>query len=299
MKVAILGSGAMGCLFGAAFHRAGCNVTLIDIDQETVLPLHHDARHAADRRYDDRQRVLHRVEQDAADPLPAGRKNKDIEGVQVIADIVDKSCKGQIIQTRRKLPQHRFVRSAANEYESNLRARLVQDPRGSDYRILRLLVVVERTDVTDDERTAHTLPDRLRLFGIGNQTTAAAQYHSQLCLRFERAHDIGNLRRDSDDAGRMSIGQVCHSVISDRVINPSSRDIRRPRQQMPQQRRIDASPLMDVDQVCAAGRADDSRQMTGYLADFDSDFRDSLCQRRAPACNQTLFDAAQIQLPNQ
>lgn len=31
MKVAILGSGAMGCLFGAAFHRAGCVVTLIDV----------------------------------------------------------------------------------------------------------------------------------------------------------------------------------------------------------------------------------------------------------------------------
>jgi len=31
MKVAILGSGAMGCLFGAAFHRAGHDVTLVDV----------------------------------------------------------------------------------------------------------------------------------------------------------------------------------------------------------------------------------------------------------------------------
>ena len=36
MKVAILGSGAMGCLFGAAFHRAGCAVTLIDVSQPHV-----------------------------------------------------------------------------------------------------------------------------------------------------------------------------------------------------------------------------------------------------------------------
>ena len=28
MKVLILGAGAMGCLYGAAFHRAGCKVTL-------------------------------------------------------------------------------------------------------------------------------------------------------------------------------------------------------------------------------------------------------------------------------
>ncbi len=36
MKVAILGSGAMGCLFGAAFHRAGCAVTLVDVSQPHV-----------------------------------------------------------------------------------------------------------------------------------------------------------------------------------------------------------------------------------------------------------------------
>ncbi len=36
MKVGILGSGAMGCLFGAAFYRAGCEVTLIDVSQPHV-----------------------------------------------------------------------------------------------------------------------------------------------------------------------------------------------------------------------------------------------------------------------
>lgn len=36
MKIAILGSGAMGCLFGAAFHRAGCSVTLVDVSQPHV-----------------------------------------------------------------------------------------------------------------------------------------------------------------------------------------------------------------------------------------------------------------------
>jgi 2-dehydropantoate 2-reductase len=36
MKVAILGSGAMGCLFGAAFHHAGADVTLVDVSAAHV-----------------------------------------------------------------------------------------------------------------------------------------------------------------------------------------------------------------------------------------------------------------------
>ena len=36
MKVAILGSGAMGCLFGAAFHRAGAQVILVDVSTAHV-----------------------------------------------------------------------------------------------------------------------------------------------------------------------------------------------------------------------------------------------------------------------
>lgn len=36
MKVAVLGSGAMGCLYGSALARAGCEVTLVDIWKEHV-----------------------------------------------------------------------------------------------------------------------------------------------------------------------------------------------------------------------------------------------------------------------
>jgi 2-dehydropantoate 2-reductase len=36
MNVLILGSGAMGCLYGAAFHRAGCTVALVDVNREHV-----------------------------------------------------------------------------------------------------------------------------------------------------------------------------------------------------------------------------------------------------------------------
>ncbi|MBT2134427.1 2-dehydropantoate 2-reductase [Croceibacterium sp. LX-88] len=36
MKVLILGAGAMGCLYGAAFHRAGCEVTLVDVNRAHV-----------------------------------------------------------------------------------------------------------------------------------------------------------------------------------------------------------------------------------------------------------------------
>ena len=36
MNVVILGSGAMGCLYGAALHRAGCAVTLVDVNREHI-----------------------------------------------------------------------------------------------------------------------------------------------------------------------------------------------------------------------------------------------------------------------
>lgn len=36
MKVLILGAGAMGCLYGAAFHRAGCGVVLVDVNRAHI-----------------------------------------------------------------------------------------------------------------------------------------------------------------------------------------------------------------------------------------------------------------------
>ena len=36
MKVVILGAGAMGCLYGAALHRAGTDVVFVDVNQPHV-----------------------------------------------------------------------------------------------------------------------------------------------------------------------------------------------------------------------------------------------------------------------
>src|SRR5690606_30273500 len=36
MKVLILGAGAMGCLYGAAFHRAGADVTFVDVNRAHI-----------------------------------------------------------------------------------------------------------------------------------------------------------------------------------------------------------------------------------------------------------------------
>ena len=36
MNVLILGAGAMGCLYGAALHRAGCEVTFVDVNQAHI-----------------------------------------------------------------------------------------------------------------------------------------------------------------------------------------------------------------------------------------------------------------------
>ncbi|MCL6250739.1 2-dehydropantoate 2-reductase [Altererythrobacter sp. KTW20L] len=69
MKVAILGSGAMGCLFGAAFHRAGHDVTLVDVNAA-----HLDAINAHGLELDTRAGVEHlpipaRLPADAAGPF--------------------------------------------------------------------------------------------------------------------------------------------------------------------------------------------------------------------------------------
>lgn len=42
MRVAILGSGAMGCLYGAAWHRAGCDVRLVDVSQPHIDAINSD-----------------------------------------------------------------------------------------------------------------------------------------------------------------------------------------------------------------------------------------------------------------
>ncbi|MGZ3256811.1 MAG: ketopantoate reductase family protein [Croceibacterium sp.] len=39
MKIAVVGAGAMGCLYAAAFHRAGADVTLVDVDPEHIAAI--------------------------------------------------------------------------------------------------------------------------------------------------------------------------------------------------------------------------------------------------------------------
>ena len=39
MKIAVVGAGAMGCLYGGAFHRAGAEVTLVDINPEHIAAI--------------------------------------------------------------------------------------------------------------------------------------------------------------------------------------------------------------------------------------------------------------------
>jgi 2-dehydropantoate 2-reductase len=39
MKVAVVGAGAMGCLYAAAFHRAGAEVTLVDVNPEHIAAI--------------------------------------------------------------------------------------------------------------------------------------------------------------------------------------------------------------------------------------------------------------------
>jgi 2-dehydropantoate 2-reductase len=72
MKVLILGAGAMGCLYGAAFHRAGCEVVFVDVNQP-----HIDAINAAGLELETRAGTEHL-------PIPARRP----EEIDAPADLV-------------------------------------------------------------------------------------------------------------------------------------------------------------------------------------------------------------------
>jgi hypothetical protein len=54
-----------------------------------------------------------------------------------------------------------------------------------------------------------------------------------------------------------------------------------------------------MNEISTAHRPDNSRQLTGSLADLDPYICNSFGKRRLPARNQSLPDAQQIQLPNQ
>ena len=72
MKVLILGAGAMGCLYGAAFHRAGCEVVFVDVNQT-----HIDAINASGLELEKRAGVEHL-------PIPARRPEEIDEAVDLV-----------------------------------------------------------------------------------------------------------------------------------------------------------------------------------------------------------------------
>ena len=72
MKVLILGAGAMGCLYGAAFHRAGCEVVFVDVNQA-----HIDAINASGLELETRAGVEHL-------PIPARRPEEIDDPVDLV-----------------------------------------------------------------------------------------------------------------------------------------------------------------------------------------------------------------------
>lgn len=72
MKVLILGAGAMGCLYGAALHRAGCEVVFVDVNQS-----HIDAINARGLELETRAGVEHL-------PIPARRPEEIPEPVDLV-----------------------------------------------------------------------------------------------------------------------------------------------------------------------------------------------------------------------
>jgi 2-dehydropantoate 2-reductase len=69
MKVLILGAGAMGCLYGAAFHRAGAEVTLVDVNRPHVDAINARGLELETRAGVERLPIPARVPEEIADPV--------------------------------------------------------------------------------------------------------------------------------------------------------------------------------------------------------------------------------------
>jgi hypothetical protein len=133
--------------------------------------------------------------------------------------------------------------------------------------------------MTDDEPAANAILDCLDLFRVRFQSAAAAQYHRDFCFRFESFNDIGDLRSNRDDARGATVGNVCHSMLANRIVYSASSNIWSFAQQTSEISRIDAASFMDMYEVDSPCRPDDTRKVSGYFADLQPHPADSVGER--------------------
>jgi 2-dehydropantoate 2-reductase len=69
MKVLILGAGAMGCLYGAAFHRAGCEVAFVDVNRAHIDAINAQGLELETRAGTERLPIPARLPQEISDPV--------------------------------------------------------------------------------------------------------------------------------------------------------------------------------------------------------------------------------------
>ncbi len=103
MKVLILGAGAMGCLYGAAFHRAGSDVVFVDVNQA-----HIDAINAHGLELETRAGIEHL-------PIPA-RRAEEIEGAADLLVVFTKTfhTDAALVQMKRLIGPRTWLLSLQN-----------------------------------------------------------------------------------------------------------------------------------------------------------------------------------------
>jgi len=103
MKILILGAGAMGCLYGAAFHRAGSDVVFVDVNQA-----HIDAINAHGLELETRAGIEHL-------PIPA-RRAEEIEGAADLLVVFTKTfhTDAALVQMKRLIGPRTWLLSLQN-----------------------------------------------------------------------------------------------------------------------------------------------------------------------------------------
>jgi 2-dehydropantoate 2-reductase len=69
VKVLILGAGAMGCLYGAAFHRAGCAVVFVDVNRPHIEAINAHGLELETRAGTEHLPIPARLPQEVTDPV--------------------------------------------------------------------------------------------------------------------------------------------------------------------------------------------------------------------------------------
>jgi hypothetical protein len=174
---------------------------------------------------------------------------------KIVADVLDETCEGQVIEPGCRVFEHCLVAAAADEHEVKLGMGEAELACDGDDELLTLLAVIESADVTDDDATREAPPDGARSSFVDRQAAGRAVNDPRANASIVPAHDVGDLCGNRDDEFRATIRAMREPVMLDGIVDAPRRDIGRARNQRAHIRAVNAASLVHVHEVYVMRRA--------------------------------------------